>query len=119
MTEGRQKGIAVNVGVEGRIEFRLGLGLKVHMEKPLNTSLNRKAIRHLKSSDRVLAALIEEHGTCTITPALDNSFHALVSSINKSADFGQCSKSNKRHNVRLFILYNQLTFKRVLVIYPV
>jgi DNA-3-methyladenine glycosylase II len=49
--------------------------------KPLDQSLIRKAIRHLKSSDRVLAALIEEHGTCTITPALDNPFHALVSSI--------------------------------------
>ena len=81
MTEGRQKRIVVNRGLEGRIEFRLGLGLKVVMEKPLNPSLTRKAIRHLKSSDRVLAALIEEQGTCTITPALDNYFRALVSSI--------------------------------------
>ena len=41
----------------------------------------RKAIRHLKSSDRVLAALIKAHGTCNIKPALNHPFHALVSSI--------------------------------------
>jgi len=81
MTERRRKRKVVNTGLDGRIEFRLGLGLKVDMEKTLNPSLIRKAIKHLKSSDRVLAALIEEHGTCTITPALDNPFHALVSSI--------------------------------------
>ena len=38
-------------------------------------------MRHLKSSDRVLAALIEVHGTCNIKPSLDYPFHALVSSI--------------------------------------
>jgi DNA-3-methyladenine glycosylase II len=51
------------------------------MKKTLDPSLMRKAIRHLKSSDKVLALLIKEHGSCTITPALDNPFHALVSSI--------------------------------------
>ena len=49
--------------------------------KPLDQSLIRKALRHLKSSDRVLAALIEEHATCTITHLFDNPYHALVSSI--------------------------------------
>jgi len=51
------------------------------MEKLLDPSLIRKAIRHLKSSDRVLADLIKKHGPCNITPALDHPFHALVSSI--------------------------------------
>jgi DNA-3-methyladenine glycosylase II len=51
------------------------------MRKALDPSLIRKAIRHLKSSDRVLAALIEVHGTCNIKPALNHPFHALVSSI--------------------------------------
>ena len=51
------------------------------MEKSLSPTLIRKAIRHLKSSDSVLAALIEEHGACTNTPVLDNPFHVLVSSI--------------------------------------
>ncbi len=51
------------------------------MKRTLDPSLIRKAIRHLKSSDRVLAALIEAHGTCNIKPALNHPFHALVSSI--------------------------------------
>ncbi len=51
------------------------------MGKSLTPSLIRKAIRHLRSSDRVLAGLIEEHHACTLTPALDNPFHALTSSI--------------------------------------
>ena len=51
------------------------------MKKPLDQFLIRKALRHLKSSDRALSALIKKHGPCTITPSLDNSFHALVSSI--------------------------------------
>ncbi len=51
------------------------------MKKILDPSLIRRAISHLKSSDRVLAALIEAHGTCSIKPALNHPFHALVSSI--------------------------------------
>jgi DNA-3-methyladenine glycosylase II len=51
------------------------------MEKTLDQSLIRRAIKHLKSSDRVLAALIEVHGTCNIKPAFNHPFHALVSSI--------------------------------------
>jgi DNA-3-methyladenine glycosylase II len=51
------------------------------MRTTLDQSLIRRAIRHLKSSDRVLAALIEAHGTCNIEPALNHPFHALVSSI--------------------------------------
>ena len=51
------------------------------MEKPLDKVLIRKATKHLESSDRVLAVLIKEHGPCVIAPALDNPFHALVSSI--------------------------------------
>jgi DNA-3-methyladenine glycosylase II len=51
------------------------------MKKTLDQPLIRSAIRHLKSSDRVLAALIEVHGTCNIKPSLDYPFHALVSSI--------------------------------------
>ena len=41
----------------------------------------KKAIKHLSSADGVLAELIETHGPCTIRPAFDNPFHALVSSI--------------------------------------
>jgi DNA-3-methyladenine glycosylase II len=51
------------------------------MKKILNKSLIKKAIRHLNSSDKILSALIAKHGPCTITPALDNPFHALTSSI--------------------------------------
>jgi DNA-3-methyladenine glycosylase II len=51
------------------------------MKRTLDHSLIRRAIRHLKSSDRVLAGLIDVHGTCTIEPALSHPFHALVSSI--------------------------------------
>jgi DNA-3-methyladenine glycosylase II len=51
------------------------------MKTTLDHLLIRRAIRHLKSSDRVLAALIEVHGTCSIKPALSHPFHALVSSI--------------------------------------
>ena len=51
------------------------------MKRTLDPSLIRRAIRHLKSSDRVLAGLIEIHGTCTIKPALNHPFHALVSSV--------------------------------------
>ena len=51
------------------------------MKRTLDQSLIRRAIRHLKSSDRVLAGLIEIHGTCTIKPALNHPFHALVSSV--------------------------------------
>jgi DNA-3-methyladenine glycosylase II len=51
------------------------------MKRTLDHSLIRRAIRHLKSSDSVLAGLIEVHGTCTIEPALNHPFHALVSSI--------------------------------------
>jgi len=51
------------------------------MKKPMDQFFIRKAIRHLKSSDKVLAALIKKHGACRITPALENPFHALASSI--------------------------------------
>jgi len=51
------------------------------VEKSLDKALIRKAIKHLESSDRVLAVLIKEHGPCVIAPAIDNPFHALVSSI--------------------------------------
>lgn len=51
------------------------------MKKPLDQFLIRKALRHLESSDRALSSLILKHGPCTITPALDNPFHALASSI--------------------------------------
>jgi len=51
------------------------------MKKSLDRFLIRKAIKHLGSSDRVLSSLIIQHGPCTISPALDNPFHALASSI--------------------------------------
>jgi DNA-3-methyladenine glycosylase II len=51
------------------------------MKKPMDPFSIRKAIRHLQSSDKVLAALIKKHGACTMTPALENPFHALISSI--------------------------------------
>jgi len=51
------------------------------MKKILDRSLIRKAIRHLETSDRALSSLIMKHGPCTITPTLDNPFHALASSI--------------------------------------
>jgi DNA-3-methyladenine glycosylase II len=51
------------------------------MKKPLDQFLIRRALRHLESSDRALSSLILKHGPCTITPALDNPFHALASSI--------------------------------------
>jgi DNA-3-methyladenine glycosylase II len=57
------------------------LGIKKMMKKTLDKPLIRKAIRHLKSSDKVICEVIKKHGPCTITPALDNPFHALTSSI--------------------------------------
>jgi len=54
---------------------------KAIMIEPLDQLSVRKTIRYLKCSDKVLAALIKEHGSCTISPTLDNPFHALVSSI--------------------------------------
>jgi DNA-3-methyladenine glycosylase II len=57
------------------------LGIKKKMKKTLDKPLIRKAIKHLNSSDKVLSALIRKHGPCTITPVLDNPFHALTSSI--------------------------------------
>ncbi len=58
-----------------------GLGIKQMIKRTLDKPLIKKAIKHLKSSDKVLSALIRKHGPCTITPALDNPFHALTSSI--------------------------------------
>ena len=43
--------------------------------------LIREALRHLKAADRVFSPLIKKHGPCTITPAVNNPFHALASSI--------------------------------------
>jgi DNA-3-methyladenine glycosylase II len=51
------------------------------MKKTLDRSLIRKAVRHLETSDRALSRLIVKHGPCAISPALDNPFHALASSI--------------------------------------
>lgn len=55
----------------------------------------RKALRHLESSDRVLSALIKKHGPCTITPALDNPFHALASSIISQQLSAHAARANK------------------------
>ena len=49
--------------------------------KPLDRFLIRKAIRHLKASDRALSRLIMKHGPCAMPPALDNPFPAMGSSI--------------------------------------
>ncbi len=51
------------------------------MNKPLDQFLIRKATGHLMTSDGALLALIKKYGPCTITPSLDNPFHALASSI--------------------------------------
>ena len=51
------------------------------MEKCLNPFVVRKALKHLRSSDKALSELIEKHGPCSIKPSLDNPFHALASSI--------------------------------------
>ena len=51
------------------------------MKKPLDQLLVRKATKHLRSSDRALSNLIKKHGPCTLSPSLDNPFHALASSI--------------------------------------
>jgi hypothetical protein len=50
------------------------LGIKKMMEKTLDKPLIRKAIKHLKSSDKVICEVIKKHGPCTMTPALDNPF---------------------------------------------
>ena len=57
------------------------LGIKKMMKRTLDKPLIKKAIKHLKSSDKVICEVIKKHGPCTITPALDNPFHALTSSI--------------------------------------
>ena len=53
----------------------------MNMRNSLSPSLIRKAIKHLRSSDPILAGLIKEHDTCTLSPTLNYPFHALVSSI--------------------------------------
>lgn len=87
------------------------------MKKTLDPSLIRKAIRHLKSSDSVLALLIKEHGPCTITPALDNPFHALVSSIISQQISAHAAKAIKG---RIFELLGakQFTLERILKMSP-
>ncbi len=47
----------------------------------MNPYLIRKAVRHLRSSDHLLANLINRQGPCLIKLSLDNPFHALTSSI--------------------------------------
>ncbi len=71
------------------------------MKTPLDQFLIGKAIRHLKSSDRAISALIKKHGPCTITPSLDNPFHALASSIISQQLSARAAKAIK---VRLFDL---------------
>jgi DNA-3-methyladenine glycosylase II len=87
------------------------------MKKTLDQSLIRKAIRHLKSSDNVLALLIKEHGPCTITPALDNPFHALVSSIISQQISAHAARAIKG---RMFDLLGakQFTLERILKMSP-
>src|SRR5271157_3555872 len=87
------------------------------MEKFLSPSLIRKAIRHLKSSDRILAALIKEHAPCTFTPAPDNPFHALASSIISQQISAHAARAIKG---RMFGLLgnNQFTPKGILKMSP-
>ncbi len=53
----------------------------MNKEKTIDQPLIKKAIQHLKSSDEVLSKLIKKHGQCTLSPAKNNPFHALTSSI--------------------------------------
>jgi len=87
------------------------------MEKFLSPSLIRKAVRHLKSSDRILAALIKEHAPCTLTPAPDNPFHALASSIISQQISAHAARAIKG---RMFGLLgnNQFTPKGILKMSP-
>jgi DNA-3-methyladenine glycosylase II len=87
------------------------------MEKSLSPSLIRKAVRHLKSSDRILAGLIKEHDTCTLTPALDNPFHALASSIISQQISAHAARAIKS---RMFDLLgdNQFTPEGILKMSP-
>ncbi|MCX5915188.1 MAG: DNA-3-methyladenine glycosylase [Deltaproteobacteria bacterium] len=77
------------------------------MKKPLDQFLIRKALRHLESSDRALSGLITKHGPCTITPALDNPFHALASSIISQQISAHAARAIKG---RLFDLIGPQTF---------
>jgi len=70
------------------------------MKKPLDQSLIRKAIKHLKSSDKAISALITKHGPCTISPSLDNPFHALISSIISQQISARAARAIK---ARLFV----------------
>jgi len=51
------------------------------MKNSLSKFLIGKAVRHLKSSDKILSDLIIKHGPCQIKTSLDNPFHALANSI--------------------------------------
>ena len=77
------------------------------MKKPLDQLLIRKAIRHLKSSDRALSDLIKKHGPCTIMPSLDNPFHALASSIISQQLSARAARAIK---ARLFTLLGSERF---------
>jgi DNA-3-methyladenine glycosylase II len=87
------------------------------MKTHLNQSLIRKAMKHLKSSDKALSVLIKKHGPCTITPALDNPFHALVSSIISQQLSSHASRAIKE---RLFDLLgtNNFTPENIFKISP-
>lgn len=83
----------------------------------MNPSLIRKALRHLRSSDKVLANLINNQGPCTIKISLDNPFHALTSSIISQQLSAHAARAIK---TRLFSLFNadRFTPDRILNLSP-
>jgi len=51
------------------------------MKNTITPSLVKKAINHLKTSDKILSNVIKKHGQCNLQPATYNLFHTLTSSI--------------------------------------
>jgi DNA-3-methyladenine glycosylase II len=83
----------------------------------LNKSLITKAVRHLKSSDKILSDLIIKHGPCQIKTSLDNPFNALANSIISQQISARAARAIKG---RLFDLLgdDRMTPEKILKLSP-
>ncbi len=87
------------------------------MKNSLDKSLINKAVRHLKSADKILSDLIIKQGACQIKTSLDNPFHALANSIISQQISARAARAIKG---RLFDLIgdDRMTPEKILKLYP-
>jgi len=72
------------------------------MGNTLNPINIRKALKHLKLSDKIISSLIEKHGPCTINPSLDKPFHYIANSIVSQQLSAHAARSIKSRLLNLF-----------------